>query len=144
MADWLIIVIGLIGGAAVGLQSPLAGSMAQRIGGTASSLVMHFSGAVFSAILLFLRGGERIREWKTLPWYMLTAGIFGVILYQTIAVTLPRLGSTMMIVLIIIGQLVLGVIVDHFGLLGVVQRPLDLPRVLGVFALILGGYLISK
>lgn len=144
MSDWLIIVIGLIGGAAVGLQSPLAGSMAQRIGGTASSLVMHFSGAVFSAILLFLRGGERIREWKTLPWYMLTAGIFGVILYQTIAVTLPRLGSTMMIVLIIIGQLVLGVIVDHFGLLGVVQRPLDLPRILGVFALILGGYLISK
>lgn len=144
MADWLVIVIGLIGGAAVGLQSPLAGSMAQRIGGTASSLVMHFSGAVFSAILLFLRGGERIREWKTLPWYMLTAGIFGVILYQTIAVTLPRLGSTMMIVLIIIGQLVLGVIVDHFGLLGVVQRPLDLPRILGVFALILGGYLISK
>lgn len=144
MADWLIIVIGLIGGAAVGLQSPLAGSMAQRIGGTASSLVMHLSGALFSAILLFLRGGERIREWKTLPWYMLTAGIFGVVLYQTIGITLPRLGSTMMIVLIIIGQLVLGVIVDHFGLLGVVQRPIDLPRVLGVFALILGGFLISK
>lgn len=144
MADWLIIVIGLIGGAAVGLQSPLAGSMAQRIGGTASSLVMHLSGALFSAILLFLRGGERIREWKTLPWYMLTAGIFGVVLYQTIGITLPRLGSTMMIVLIIIGQLVLGVIVDHFGLLGVVQRPIDLPRVLGVFALIVGGFLISK
>ncbi|MHB0923622.1 MAG: DMT family transporter [Bellilinea sp.] len=144
MADWLIILIGLAGGVAVGLQSPLAGSMAQRVGGTASSLVMHLSGAVFSAVLLFLRGGERIREWKTLPWYMLTAGIFGVILYQTIAITLPRLGSTMMIVLIIIGQLVLGVIVDHFGLLGVVQRPLDLARVLGVFALILGGYLISR
>jgi len=144
MADWLIIVIGLIGGVAVGLQSPLAGSMAQRIGGTASSLVMHLSGAVFSAVLLFLRGGERIREWKTLPWYMLTAGIFGVILYQTISITLPRLGSTMMIVLIIIGQLVLGAIVDHFGLIGVAQRPIDLPRMLGVIALILGGYLVSK
>lgn len=144
MANWLVIVIGLIGGAAVGLQAPLAGAMAQRVGGTASSFIMHMSGAFFSAVILFIRGGERIREWQSLPWYMLTAGIFGVILYQTISVTLPRLGSTMMIILVIIGQLIVSLIVDHFGLLGVAQRSIDWTRVLGVVALVLGGYLISK
>lgn len=144
MANWWVILIGLLGGVAVGLQSPLAGSMGQRVGGTASSFIIHVSGAIFSGVLLFLRGGERIREWRTLPWYMLAAGIFGLILYQTISITLPRLGSTMMIVLIIIGQLVLGVVVDHFGLFGVTQRPIDLLRMLGVLALILGGYLISR
>lgn len=144
MANWLVIVIGLIGGAAVGLQAPLAGAMAQRVGGTASSLIMHMSGAFFSAVILFIRGGERIREWQSLPWYMLTAGIFGVILYQTISVTLPRLGSTMMIILVIIGQLIVSLIVDHFGLLGVAQRSIDWTRVMGVIALVLGGYLISK
>ncbi len=75
---------------------------------------------------------------------MLSAGVFGLILYQTISVTLPRLGSTLMVVLIIIGQLVLGIIVDHFGLFGVTQRPVDLLRLLGVGALILGGWLISR
>lgn len=75
---------------------------------------------------------------------MLSAGIFGLILYQTIGIILPRLGSTTMIVLIIIGQLVLGVVVDHLGLMGVTQRPIDLPRVLGIGALILGGYLVAK
>lgn len=144
MDTWLVVVIGLIGGAAVGLQSPLAGSMAQRVGGTASSFIVHLSGAVFSGIFLILRGGEKISEWRSLPWYMLTAGIFGLILYQTIGITLPRLGSTMMIVLIIIGQLVIGAVIDHFGLMGMVQRPIDLTRVLGIGALILGGYLISK
>lgn len=144
MANWLVIVIGLIGGAAVGLQAPLAGAMAQRVGGTASSFIMHMSGALFSAVILFIRGGERIREWRSLPWYMLTAGIFGVILYQTISVTLPRLGSTMMIILVIIGQLIIGLVVDHFGLMGVAQRSIDWTRVLGVIALVLGGYLISK
>ncbi len=144
MANWWVILIGLLGGVAVGLQSPLAGAMGQRVGGTASSFIIHISGAVFSGLWLLVRGGERIREWRSLPWYMLAAGVFGLILYQTISVTLPRLGSTMMVVLIIIGQLVLGVIIDHFGLFGVTQRPVDLLRILGIGTLILGGWLIAK
>ena len=144
MAYWLVILVGLIGGVAVGIQSPIAGAMGQKVGGTASSFIIHLSGMVFSGLLLFARGGEKIRDWRGLPWYMLAAGIFGLILYQTINITLPRLGSTMMITLIIIGQLVTGVIIDHFGLLGVATRHIDLPRLLGVLALLVGGYLIAS
>ena len=144
MQIWLFILIGLIGGAAVGLQVPIAGAMGQRVGGIASSFIIHLSGAIFSGLFLFLRGGEKIKDWHTLPWYMLVAGIFGLILYLTINVTLPRLGSTMMVVLIIVGQLVLGVIIDHFGLLGVATQPIDLARALGVVVLVLGAYLIAK
>jgi transporter family-2 protein len=140
----IVALVGIIGGIAVGVQSPIAGAMGQRVGGTASSLIVHMSGMILSAILLWLKGGEKIREWQTLPWYMLIAGVFGVILYQTINFTLPKLGSTMMITLIITGQLITGVVIDHFGWLGVAQRPIDLPRILGMGALLLGGYLISK
>jgi transporter family-2 protein len=118
--------------------------MGQRVGGIASSLIIHVSGAIFSALFLFLRGGEKVRDWHTLPWYMLAAGIFGLILYQTINVTLPRLGSTMMVVLIIVGQLGIGVIVDHFGLLGVATRHIDLTRAMGLIVLAFGAYLIAK
>jgi bacterial/archaeal transporter family-2 protein len=144
MGYWLVIIIGLIGGVAVGIQSPIAGAMGQRVGGTASSFFIHLSGMILSGILLFVRGGERIRDWRTLPWYMLGAGIFGLILYQTISVTLPRLGSTMMITLIIIGQLLVGIIIDHFGLLGVATRHIDVSRVIGIIALLVGGYLITR
>jgi bacterial/archaeal transporter family-2 protein len=144
MQIWLVILIGLIGGVAVGLQSPIAGAMGQRIGGIASSFIIHVSGAIFSGLLLFLRGGEKIKDWHTLPWYMLIAGIFGLILYQTINVTMPRLGSTMMVVLIIVGQLLVGVIIDQFGLLGVVTRHVDISRGLGIAVLALGAYLIAK
>ncbi len=102
------------------------------------------SGMILSAILLWLKGGEKIREWHTLPWYMLIAGVFGVILYQTISYTLPKIGSTLMVTLIIVGQLITGIVIDHFGWLGVTPRPVDLPRLVGVGVLILGGYLISK
>ena len=144
MQIWLVILIGLIGGVGVGLQVPIAGSMGQRVGGVASSFIIHVSGAIFSGLFLFLRGGEKIRDWTTLPWYMLIAGIFGLILYLTINVTLPRLGSTMMVSLIIVGQLMAGVVIDHFGLLGVVTRHIDLPRAIGLVVLVLGAYLIAK
>ena len=78
---------------------------------------------ILSGVYLFMRGGEKIRDWHTLPWYMLGAGIFGLILYQAMNVTVPRLGGTMTIALIIVGQLLMGVAVDHFGLFGVAIRP---------------------
>ncbi|MDR3575792.1 MAG: DMT family transporter [Anaerolineaceae bacterium] len=140
----LVLLIGLIGGISVGVQSPIAGAMGQKVGGTASSAIIHLSGFIFSVILLVIRGGENIQEWTGLPWYMLGAGIFGLILYQTINVTLPRLGATTMLVLIIIGQLLTGVVLDSFGLLGVALRPIDLTRIIGVVVLIIGGYLVVK
>jgi transporter family-2 protein len=138
------ILVGLIGGAAVGIQVPIAGAMGQRIGGTASSFIVHLSGTIFSGLLLFFRGGEKIRDWTHLPWYMLGAGIFGLILYQTINVTLPRLGSAMMVTLIITGQLLVGMLIDHFGWLGVTVHPITSTRLLGVLILLAGAYLISR
>jgi transporter family-2 protein len=140
----LVILVGLIGGMAVGVQSPIVGAMGQKIGGTASSVIVHLSGFILSLILLVFRGGEKIRDWNTLPWYMLGAGFFGLVLYQSINVTLPRLGATTMLVLIIIGQLLTGVLLDTFGWLGVTARPIELSRVIGIIVLVFGGYLVIK
>jgi transporter family-2 protein len=144
METVLTILAGLLGGAAVGIQSPIAGAMGQRVGGTSSSVIVHASGLLFSIVLLLLRGGERMRDWRTLPFYMLGAGIFGLILYQTINITFPRLGGTIMVALIIIGQLTAGMVIDHFGWLGVARHPIDLSRVVGMLMLFAGGFLISK
>ena len=142
--DILVVLVGLLGGAAVGIQAPIAGSMGQRVGGTASSFIVHLSGALLSGLLLLATGGENIRSWATLPWYMLGAGVFGLILYQSINVTLPRLGSAMMVTLIIIGQLLVGILIDHFGWLGAQLHPISPYRLLGVGLLLLGAYLISR
>lgn len=128
MGYWLVLSIGICGGAAVGIQSILAGAMRQKIGGTATSFIIHLGTMIFSGILLVLRGRENIRDWPSLPWYILGAGIFGLILYQTINITLPRVGGPMMITLIIIRQLSLGIVIDHFGLFGIVTRHFDLPH----------------
>ncbi|MCB9078854.1 MAG: DMT family transporter [Anaerolineaceae bacterium] len=140
----LTVFIGILGGIAVGIQSPIAGSISQRVGGLSSSFIIHASGAIFSAILLALRGGEQIQQWRTLPWYMLGAGSLGIVLYLSLSHTLPRLGASAAIVLIIIGQLVSGMIIDQFGLFGVPIRAIDSWRVSAAVLLIAGGYLMVK
>ncbi len=140
----VVILLGLLGGVAVGLQSPVAGAMSQRVGGIASSFIVHVGGAFISGALLLLRGGERIGAWRSLSWYMLGAGAFGVVLYLTLSQTFPRLGATAALILIILGQLVTGVAIDHFGLFGGVMRPLDAGRVGGLLLVIAGAYAILR
>lgn len=139
----LLVLVGVLGGMAVGVQGPIAGAMSLRVGGAVSSLAIHVSGALFSAALVFSRGGERIQNWRQVPWYMWGAGIFGVVLYLTLSMTFPKLGSTASLTCIIVGQLLAGLVLDHFGLLGV-TRHLDTGRILGVGVLLAGAYLIYR
>jgi transporter family-2 protein len=136
--------IGLLGGVAVGTQAPIAGAMGERVGGLATSLIIHAGGALVSGALLLLQGSERLAQGRQLPWYMLGCGALGVVLYATISHTVPRLGATPAIGLIIVGQLLVGLAVDHFGLLGVPIRPLDATRVLSAALLVVGGYLAVR
>ena len=138
------VVLGIIGGLAVGTQSQVVGEMSQKVGGTAGSFIVHVSGAVISGLLLLARSGEQIGNWRELNWYNLGSGVFGVILYLTLAQTLPRLGATAAIALIIIGQLTMGIIIDHFGLFGAVVRPVDISRIGAVVLLIAGGWLVLR
>jgi bacterial/archaeal transporter family-2 protein len=140
----LTILIGILGGIAVGVQTPIANSIGQRVGGTASSLVVHLSGAIASGLLLMMRGGENIQNLRTLPWWMFGVGIFGVVLYLTINHTIPRIGAATAITLIIVGQLVAGMVIDHFGLLGAAARPIDGTRIVAALMLLGGGYLMTR
>ena len=144
LSTLLTALIGTLGGVAVGLQGPIATQMGKRVGSAASSLVVHVSGAIFSGALLLARGGEDMRNWRSLSWYMLGSGFFGVLLYLTINHTMPRLGATTALALIIIGQLAMGILIDHFGLFGVAIRQVDSWRAAGLLLLLVGGYLVIR
>ncbi|MFA3919038.1 DMT family transporter [Ruegeria hyattellae] len=140
----LVVGIGLAGGIAVGAQAPIAGSMGNRIGGAAGSLIVHLSGAAASLALLIIRGGENISDWRSLPWYMLGSGVFGLVLYLSLSQTIPKLGATSAITLIVVGQLMAGMVIDHFGLFEVSARSVDLRRILATALLLAGAYLMLR
>ncbi len=139
-----VIGVGLLGGIAVGLQGPISGAISQRLGPLGSSLIIHVGGALLSAFLLLFAGGVHLREVGKLPKPFLFAGVFGVILYLTLAYTLPRAGATVSVALLILAQLAIGLVLDHFGWLGLPQHTLSATRALGVAFLIAGAWLVSR
>ena len=133
-----------MGGIAVGTQAPIAGAMGQRIGGASSSLIVHLGGAVASLLLLIARRGEQIEGWRTLPWYMLGCGAFGLVLYLSLNHTIPRVGATASIAMLIVGQLLAGMVIDHFGAFGLATRALDPGRIAALALLLAGAYLMVR
>ena len=140
----LIILIGLAGGVAVGLQSPLASMISQRLGLFESVFIVHMGGALIALIPLLIFGGGKLAEWRSLPWYVLGAGIFGLIVIGSISHMIPRIGIAAAITTIVAGQLLVGTILDQYGLLGSAGRPIDISRIIGLAVVMTGVWLTVK
>ena len=140
----LIILIGLAGGIAVGLQSPLASMMSQRIGMFESVFIVHIGGALAALVPLVFLGGGKLGQWRTVPWYALFAGVFGLVVIGAISYMIPRIGVAGSIITVVAGQLLVGTILDHFGWLGALERPLDPTRILGLIVVLVGVWLTVK
>jgi len=134
----LIVVIGLLGGIAVGLQAPLASAINQRLGILESVFIVHLGGLIAVAVPLLFMGGGRLAEWQTVPPYTLTAGVLGVVVVGSTVLMVPRIGVAAAIVLIITGQLFIAATIDHLGLFGVLAKPLSVHRVMGLGLVLLG------
>jgi transporter family-2 protein len=140
-----IILIGLIGGVAVGLQSPMASMISQRLGTLESVFIVHVGGAIIALIpLLLFYGGGKLAQWKSLPWYVLGAGVFGLVVIGAVSYMIPRVGVAASITTIVAGQLLVGMILDHFGLLGAAVKPFDPTRMIGMAIVMVGVWLTVK
>jgi transporter family-2 protein len=140
----LLILIGLAGGIAVGLQSPLASMMTQKLGLFESAFIVHIGGAVIALIPLLVFGGGRLSQWRSVPWYALGAGIFGLVVIASISYMIPRVGVAAAITTIVAGQLLVASVLDHFGMLGATVRAFDASRVIGMSVLLAGVWLTVK
>ena len=139
-----VILVGLLSGVAVGVQSPLASMITQRLGMFESIFIIHIGGTLVVLIpLVVLRGGN-LGNWRSLPWYALVAGTMGLIVVGGVSFMIPRIGVAASITLIIAGQLVISSVLDHYGFLGVHIRPMDWQRALGLLIVFVGALLTVR
>ena len=139
----LIILIGLTGGVAVGLQSPMASMLSQRLGVFESVFIVHIGGALIALVPLLIYG-SKLAQWRSVPWYTLGAGIFGLIVIASISYMIPRVGVAASITTVVAGQLLVGTILDQYGWLGAAIKPLDVTRIIGLAVVLVGVWLTVK
>ncbi len=140
---FFIILIGILGGMAIGVQSPMASTLSQRLGMMESIFIVHAGGAVAVLIPLIVFG-SRLGQWRSVPWYTLGAGAFGLIVISSMSYMIPRIGVAGALITLLAGQLFVGSILDHFGWMGVAQRAIDPPRIIGLCVVMLGVWLAVK
>lgn len=79
-----------------------------------------------------------------IPWWVFTGGALGVLFVTSNILLLPLLGSAMTVVLALCGQMIIALIIDHFGFFGVIPHPINRYRMIGVLLMLVGVFLIQR
>jgi len=141
----ILMVIGIVSGAAIGFQGPLASIIAHKLGILESVFIIHLGGTLVALVpLLLIQKGGKLDQWRQLPWYVFLGGACGLIVLAAISYLIPRIGVTPAMMLIILGQVVVGAILDHYGLLGAAVRHFSFPKLAGIVTMLLGAWLTIR
>lgn len=77
------------------------------------------------------------------PWWIWLGGVAGVVYIVVAIVVAPKIGPAVLFSLVVAGQLLNSIIIDHFGLFGYDVHHVTPMRLLGV-ALLVGGVVIIR
>ena len=140
---FLVVLIGLLGGIAVAVQASLAGIFSERVGLIGNGLFIFGGGFLFALTIVLFSGKDQLHNWRSVPWYAYLAGPLGIIIISSIGYAIPRIGVASTLTLIVVSQLIVGVIMDHFGWL-TIPRPVDLQRLIGIAILFIGTWIVLR
>lgn len=80
----------------------------------------------------------------SVPWWVWTGGIVGVVYVFMVLILAPKLGATALIASIIGGQMLCSLFLDQFALIGFAQHALSPGRIAGLVLLFSGVFLIQR
>jgi len=111
-----------------------------------AGFVSYFVGLVCMGLLTILmrEPSPPVAVMARVPWWVASGGLFGAIYIGLSILLVPRLGSATFIAVLVTGQMLASIAFDHFGWMGLAQRPVDLTRMLGVAMLIAGVVLVRR
>jgi bacterial/archaeal transporter family-2 protein len=141
------IILTIVAGASVVVQQALNTELRTAISSAAwSGVASYFVGLVaITAFAVALR--EPLPSAGTIagsPWWAWSGGAFGAIFISLSILMLPKVGAATFIGLLVTGEMLASLTLDQYGWLGLAQRSIDLPRLIGVALLIAGVVLIRR
>jgi transporter family-2 protein len=143
VAIWGYLLFALAAGAMLPIQFGINAQLATWVGGSVRAAFVSFVvgalGLLF-AVLIAARGWpERAGD---APWWVWIGGLLGAFYVLGSIVTAPKLGAVTLVALILAGQAIASLLVDHFGWVGFEEHPITLLRVVGVLLLAAGVALV--
>ena len=139
---FVYLIIALAAGVALATQSAINTQLAKAMSGEA--VIATFISFAVGTIVLFFIAWVKTDLWGNLsaipsqPWWKLIGGILGAVVVFTTVLLAPKLGITAMLFFIIVGQLITAATIDHFGLIGMPIREVNITKFIGLIIVAFG------
>lgn len=145
MQQLLFYTLALGAGVSVAIQQVLNGNLRTALGSPAWAGLVSYAVGLLTMTVTVIALGERIPAWRTIaevPWYAWSGGLFGGVFILLAILLLPSLGAATLFALVVAGQVLIAVTLDHFGAFGLTPHPIGMTRLAGAALLIAGVVLI--
>ena len=144
MSNLVLMLLMVIGGVAVAIQPSINARLAEKTGFLPAATISFAVGTLVLLLISLTCGQGNFRRITDVGWVELTGGLFGAFFVTMTIIGVPRLGTTAVLALTFISQLLAGMVLDHYGVLGMRGIPIDFKRSLGVALLLIGALLICQ
>jgi len=143
-AIWII--IALISGAFLPIQAGLNTKMGKALENPVyASMISFLVGAL--SIIIYIALTKQHVSWqgiRTVPAYVWLAGVLGAFYVTAIILAFPRIGPALTFGLVVAGQMLIALFLDHFNILVAQQHSINIWRIIGILFIVGGVILIRK
>lgn len=144
----LLWLLAFVAGALIPVQAASNAALSRVINGNvpfAALTLFVVAAAATALVTLFAgQGWPEMATLRTAPWWSYSGGFIVAFYVFTITFLSPRLGVGAAIALIVTGQIVAALAIDHFGLMRSLTFSLTPTRVLGGALVIVGAFLALR
>ena len=128
-------------GIAMSIQTAINSQLREYVHSPLQAALLSFLvGTIVLAFFVFFQSAAKpsLQELNQIPLYLWFGGCLGVYAISISIYTAPRLGFLTLSGLIIFGQIMMSMLLDHFGWLGVEKTPINWQRLLGSVVIFIG------
>jgi transporter family-2 protein len=146
MDKLLWIVLAFIAGSFLPVQAGINAKLGRAAESPAAAALISFAigaGALFIYVLV----SKQSISWqglKAAPMYAWIGGLLGAFYVTAVLLAFPQLGPGLTFALIVAGQMLFTVVLEHFNILVTQPHPMNVPRLIGVLLVIVGAIIIRK
>jgi transporter family-2 protein len=145
--NYFFILLAIAAGMMIPTQAAINNELATFVESPVLSAFISFIVGTLALFLYILATGiplGNLANAKSAPPIAWIGGILGAFFVALIVVLVPKIGVALTFSLIVAGQMLVALVIDHFGFLGVDGKPINLMRVLGATLITAGVILIRK
>jgi transporter family-2 protein len=142
---FLLLSVAILAGAVLPIQAALNAKMGKAVGDPLYATFLSFlvgTLGVFIYLLIARQDFSTVSGLRNVHWTVYLGGLLGGFYVACVIILAPKLGVALTFGLIVAGQLVVSMIMDHFGLIGLPVNLISWQKLVGVSLIVTGVVLI--